>query len=61
MPSSTGCKANAGELYAFFIGRPQQMRWAIATLPHLAQRYPAMLDSVSLADRGCPRQSTARW
>jgi hypothetical protein len=27
----------------FFMGRPQQIRWAIATFPHFAQRNPAML------------------
>ncbi len=27
---------------AFFIGLPQHIFWAIATLPHLAQRNPAI-------------------
>jgi len=30
------------ERQAFFIGRPQQTFWAIATLPHFPQRNPAI-------------------
>ena len=33
---------NLGAAQAFFIGRPQQIFCAMATLPHFAQRNPAM-------------------
>ncbi len=33
------------------MGRPQQSFWTIATLPHFAQRNPAMAQSLPLAVR----------
>lgn len=41
---------------AFFIGRPQQIFWAIATLPHLTHRYPAIAYSLSMmVAMPCPK------
>jgi hypothetical protein len=32
-----------------FMGRPQQIFWAMATFPHFAQRNPAILSSYTLS------------
>jgi hypothetical protein len=45
-----------------FIGRPQQIFWAMATFPHFAQRYPAILSSYRNQSRApAPPGRGERW